>query len=420
MKKAISKILVSVMLLAMFAGVGTAFAEESCTVTMWLFPLGGDARAAEERAMYDRFIAEFESQNPGIKVDLQLVPWDNRETRMMTALAAGKGPDCVYLNPDILKLFALNQLVVPITQYVDKKTLSDFDQNVINQATIGGELYGIPCLIDIGVPCYNLDLLAKVGYSEENLPKTWDEFDALLGKLKEAGIYQQYSLGCISAYANAMFFSEGCDMIKEDGTVVIDNEAGMKVLQRLYDWYKKGYTPRDSSSVYDQDAGFLSGEIATTLSPDGSGFYVRKIGNAKFNWAPGPVLSGPGGTWAMSTCASIGVTSNCKNVAATVKWVEFFTSAKNNGEWNAWAGYFSPRKSAGNPIPDNKGVAMAYSFMNAVRGEPNHAASRQINPIFTSNMQAILNESVTVAEGAANMKAEMEALVANLEAMKPE
>ena len=122
----------------------------------------------------------------------------------------------------------------------------------------------------------------------------------------------------------------------------------------------------------------------------------------------------------MSTCASIGVTSNCKNVAATVKWVEFFTNAKNNGEWNAFAGYFSPRKSAGNPIPDNKGVAMAYSFMNAVRGEPNHAASRQINPIFTSNMQAILNESVTVAEGAVNMKAEMEALVANLEAMKPE
>lgn len=182
---------------------------------MWLFPLGGDARSAEERAMYDRFIAEFESQNPGIKVDLQLAPWDNRETRMMTALVAGKGPDCVYLNPDILKLFALNQLVVPITQYVDKETLGDFDQNVINQATIGGELYGIPCLIDIGLPCYNLDLLAKVGYSEENLPKTWEEFDALLGKLKEAGItgiYQQYSLGCISAYANAMFFSEGCDM----------------------------------------------------------------------------------------------------------------------------------------------------------------------------------------------------------------
>jgi hypothetical protein len=63
---------------------------------------------------------------------------------------------------------------------------------------------------------------------------------------------------------------------------------------------------------------------------------------------------------------------------------------------------------------------MAYNFMSAVRGEPSHAASRQINPIFTSNMQAILNESVTVAEGAANMKAEMESLVANLEAIKPQ
>lgn len=424
MKKTVSMILALLMILTACAGFGTvALAEGDVTVTMWLFPLGGDDRAVEEREMYDRFIGEFEAQNPGIKIDLQLVPWDNRETKMMTALAAGKGPDCVYLNPDILKLFALNQLVVPIDEYIDAASLEDFEDNVIAQATINGRLYGIPCLIDIGVPCYNMDLLAQVGITDESeLPKTWDELDVLLEKLHAAGItgiYEQYTLGCISSYANAMYFSEGCDMIEEDGTVVIDNEAGMKVMNRLVSWYEKGYTPQDSATVSDKDAGFLSGEIAVALPAGGSGFYVRQIGEASFNWAPGPAPAGPGGTWTMSTCASIGVTSNAKNLPETVKWVDFFTSAKNNGEWNSWAGYFSPRKSAGNPIPDNKGVSKAYEFMNAVRGEPNHAASRQINPIWTSNTQAILNKAVSVEEGVANMKAEFEALIANLEAMKP-
>ena len=39
---------------------------------------------------------------------------------------------------------------------------------------------GLPCLIDLGTPCYNLDLLAEIGMTEEDLPTTWDEYDAML------------------------------------------------------------------------------------------------------------------------------------------------------------------------------------------------------------------------------------------------
>ena len=40
--------------------------------------------------------------------------------------------------------------------------------------------------------------------------------------------------------------SEGCDVVKEDGTVDVDGEAGRKVLERLASWYQNGYTSRDS------------------------------------------------------------------------------------------------------------------------------------------------------------------------------
>ncbi len=48
--------------------------NEPYEIKVWMFPLGGDERAAEERAMYDRMIEEFEAENEGLTVDLQLLP----------------------------------------------------------------------------------------------------------------------------------------------------------------------------------------------------------------------------------------------------------------------------------------------------------------------------------------------------------
>ncbi len=397
---------------------------EPYTVNAWLFPLGGDERAAEERALYDGMIADFKTEFPTLDVSMQLVPWDNRETKMMTAIAANKGPDCVYLNPDILKLFQFNGVLVSMDDYVGDDVRSEIEPAILNNAIIDGKLYGIPCLIDIGVPAYNMDLLAKVGVTTfEQLPTTWDQYDELLGKLNDAGIpgvYFQYATGPISSYANAMWFSYGCDVIEPNGTVVIDNEPGLKVLNMMVDWYKKGYTPTDSVSVFDQDAAFLSGKVATTLSPDGTGFFVRKAPQAEFNLMAGPVLSGPAGRFTMSTCASIGITVSCKNVPATAEWVKFFTNKKNNDAWMAFGGYVPARKGAVNPHPEIDGLKIAYESLDAVRGEPNHAAARTIGPVFISNIQAMCSGSVTFDQGVADMKKGFEDIVTGLNAIKPQ
>lgn len=400
-----------------------AAANDPYEIKVWMFPLGGDEKANEEREMYDRMIAEFESQNEGLTVDLQLLPWDNRETKMMTAIAAGKGPDCVYLNPDILKLFQYNGVLEPMTPYLDDEFKSSFSESILSQVSVDGEIYGAPALVDVGVPVYNLDLLEKVGVTKDQLPKTWDEYNDLMVKLGEKdipGVYYQYSTGPLSSYTYAMWFCYGADVITEDGKVTIDDENGKKVLNMITDWYKKGYTPKDSLSVFDQDAAFLSGKVASTLSPDGVAFFMRKGENINFNWAPGPVLEGPAGKYTMSTCGSIAVTKNTKNAEAAAKWAQFFVSQKNNDEWTKFAGLIPARKDAVNPYPDNEGISIAFANVDAVKGEPNHAASRTISPVFVSNIQAMCNDSVTVDQGIADMKKGFEEIITGLEALKPE
>ena len=162
---------------------------DAADLTMWIFPFSTDETANQEREMYDEMIAEFEAANPGITMTIEIIPWNNRETKMLTAIAANSGPDIMYLNTDILKLFQAYGVLAPITDYVSDETLAEYEQSLLDGSVLlDGELYGLPCLIDLGTPCYNLDLLAEIGMTEEDLPTTWDEYDAMLAALDEAGI----------------------------------------------------------------------------------------------------------------------------------------------------------------------------------------------------------------------------------------
>ncbi len=416
MKKFLSILMTAMLLMSLFAVSASAEAVE---ITMWIFPLGGDERAAEERAMYDSISAAFTEQNPDIKVNIEMVPWDNRETKMLTAFGAGQGPDCMYMNPDIMKLFQTYDVLLPLDEYVSEEHLAGFNQDLLkNGAMIDGKLYGLPCLVDIGVPLYNLDMMAKAGLTEEDIPTTWDEYDALLGKLKEAGMYGtyfNYSYGPVSDYSYAMFFSEGCDMVLEDGTVTVDDAAGMKVLNRIVSWYQKGYTPADSLSVFDDGPAFAEQRVATFLPAGGSGMLLRYTPNLTFNWAAGPVLSGDAGAYTMSTAASFSVSRNCKNPEAAVKWLEFFTNDENSAAWNNFAGYVSPRSNAVNTNADVKGFDIVLNSLGCVRGEVNHACARTMQSAYRPNLQAMAEGSVSVEDGVKQLKADIEKLIAELE-----
>lgn len=405
--------------LLMLASMCAAALADGETLTMWTFPFSTDENAAEERAMYDEMTAEFEAQT-GVKVNVEIIPWANRETKMLTAIAAKSGPDIMYLNSDILKLFKAYGILAPITDYVSQETIDGYAAQMLDGSVrFDGVIYGLPCLIDLGAPVYNLDLLAEIGMTEETLPKTWDEYDAMLAALKEKGItgvYCNYAGGLVSGYAYPMFFSEGCDVIKEDGTVDIDSEAGRKVLNRLVSWYQNGYTPTDSMSVSDDDANFISGKVASCLSPKGAGFFTRVAPTLTFNWAAGPILAGDAGQYGISTVAALGVSNNCKNVEMAAKWIEFFVDNDRNARFTSFGGYISPKNGATTAYTA-KGYEQVLSNLQCVKGEANHAAARTLGTVYVPDIQAMLSGSVDFETGVAKMKTDMEALVANIEAL---
>ena len=120
MKKFLTLMLAAIMLLSLAS---FANAEETTDLVMWIFPFSTDETAAQEREMYETMCAEFTAANPGINVTMEIIPWPNRETKMLTAIAANAGPDIMYLNSDILKLFQAYGVLAPITEYVSEEKI---------------------------------------------------------------------------------------------------------------------------------------------------------------------------------------------------------------------------------------------------------------------------------------------------------
>lgn len=415
MKKFLTLMLAAIMLLSLAS---FANAEETTDLVMWIFPFSTDETAAQEREMYETMCAEFTAANPGINVTMEIIPWSNRETKMLTAIAANAGPDIMYLNSDILKLFQAYGVLAPITEYVSEETLSNYERTLLEGSVIlDGEVYGLPVLIDLGTPCYNMDLLAEIGMTKETLPTTWDEFDAMLAALKEkdiTGIYFNYAQGLISGGAYSMLFSEGCDVVTDAGEVVIDNEAGRKCIERMVSWYQKGYTPTDSLSVADNDANFIAGNVASCISSTGAGFYTHIAPTLTFNWEAGPILKGDAGQYGLSTVAALGVARTCKNVEAAAKWCEFFCNKENNAKFTDFGGYISP--VIGATQKEGKGYDIILNTLGAVKGDPNHAVSRTLGNAWTANFQALVGGG-DIESGIATIKSAMEGLVANVEAL---
>ncbi|MGW3627050.1 ABC transporter substrate-binding protein [Streptomyces sp. NPDC000880] len=124
--------------------------------------------------------AEFESTNPGIKIDVQIESWNDVDRKVAEMVKAGKAPDIAqigayadYAAAD--KLYSADQLLsIPV------------QSNFLVPLTDAGEMkrvqYGLPFVASTRLLFYNKKLFKEAGIQED--PKTWDDLKADAEKLK--------------------------------------------------------------------------------------------------------------------------------------------------------------------------------------------------------------------------------------------
>ena len=106
-----------------------------------------------------------------------------------------------------------------------------------------GQLMAMPFNTSVPALFYNTEALAKVGYTANSIPRTWDEFEVLAAKLKSAGFSCVYTSGypawILSESFSAMHGLPMTDAVTKKA--IYNNKGVVSHLARLRRWQLSGY-----------------------------------------------------------------------------------------------------------------------------------------------------------------------------------
>ena len=136
---------------------------------------------AEQQAVLDEIIAEFQKDYPNIQVKRVHHETEDLRKNFTSAAIGGAGPDVVLGPNDNLGVFVPGDLIVDATTVMGEGFFSDFETSALDASKYNGKQYMVPdrngnelCLI------VNKKIVSKA-------PKTWDELVEIGAKLKKEG-----------------------------------------------------------------------------------------------------------------------------------------------------------------------------------------------------------------------------------------
>jgi len=131
---------------------------------------------AQYEPIWKSIVADFEANNPGVKIEPILVPRADNWTKFVTAAQARIAP-CVVSVPVPSAAFA--GYLMPMDEFWEKEP--DTYKAIWSPESLGagrfeGSLYGMPHYSGIYGEVYNVDMVSAAGLDPNNPPSTWDEY----------------------------------------------------------------------------------------------------------------------------------------------------------------------------------------------------------------------------------------------------
>ena len=218
-------------------------------------------------------IEAFQKLHPGVEIDFQIKASDQYYNLLATAFAGGDAPDLFWTNGNAttnMGAYAEQNLLMKLN---DKLDVSLFTENMLKISTIGDTLYASPTAESGGRACfYNKDIFDKLGLS---IPKTFDEFEAMLAKIHEAGIIP-ISFAGSSSWSTLFFFEPVLAAMHLDYTesylagehVKINDDRVAAAMKKIIEWGEKGYFGAGYTGVNGAGSmlAFSKGEAAMTVN----------------------------------------------------------------------------------------------------------------------------------------------------------
>lgn len=311
-----------------------AHAQDPTTVTFWQF-------STEQFAIdsWTAGIAEFEKLNPGITVNMELVPWADQHQKLITGLTTGALPDVSMLGNNVVAEFQALDALEPLTPYFTAWS-EEIGRDITEDIWPGDELYyklgadwwGSPVAEETRCLYYRKDLVSAAGLDEAG-PGTWERAREYALALTRDGVYGFGIPGGITYPTLQTFMSVylgyGARMLKDDGTCGFDSPEFREALTYYTNLYLVDkVTPPDSPTYDNQPLRQLFGQGKLGMFIEGPSLWTELNQNKPdFLESVGvaPVPSGAEGRFGFLGGWPLVMWKTAKDKEATFKWIRFAT-----------------------------------------------------------------------------------------------
>lgn len=300
-------------------------------------------------------VPEFERTHPGIRVDVQQLPWSAAHEKLLTAFAGDATPDVCQLGntwiPEFVALGALEPLDAAVaSSSVDPR---DFFGGIWDTNVVAGRLYGVPWYVDTRLLFYRRDLLEAAGVGD--VPTSWSDWVRTLAALKanaQAGRYPiLLPLNEVEPLV-ALALQQPDPLLRDDAQYGNFQSAGFRRALAFYAaMFRDGYAPivtaSDTSNVWND---FGRGMFAFYITgPWNIGEFQRRLPAAvqtAWTTAPLPGPDGPGASIAGGASLVVFRASRAKDAAWQL--VEYLARPDVSLRFHALTGDLPPRRTTWN------------------------------------------------------------------------
>ena len=336
-------------LLLVLAGTAAGCAREagSEAITLRFWAMGREAEVVAG------LLPAFEAEHPGVRVELQAVPWSAAHEKLLTAYAAAAMPDLLQLGNTWIPEFAALDALEPLQGRVDASQgidAGDYFTGIWDTNVVDGALVGVPWYVDTRLLFYRKDILRDAGVDVP--PRTWDEWAAAMAAIKRhVGAGRYAILLPLNEFEPqlSLALQQPDPLLRDNGTRGNFDSPGFRRALAFYaDAFEQGWAPVLSetqiANVWDE---FFRGFNAFYLSGPWNirEFRRRAPPELAGEWGTMP-LPGPDGAGAgIAGGTSLVLPRGGAHAAPAWLLVEYLSRPGVQREFHAQSGNLPPRRS---------------------------------------------------------------------------
>ncbi len=327
--------------------------------------------------VYNKLIADFTKDNPGIKVTMESVPFAEYQQKV-SVLAAGRSlPDIAWVSERMLPQFKANGILADVSEFKEDASfkLEDYIPSTLDLFRDGDQLLGLPFSTPPVVMFYNKTLFDAAGLTDPNTLAaagqwTWAKFEETAKTLSNknaanriygANFFRDWKTWAIlSSYS----WSFGSGPFNDEMTKFTWNDAyGVETFAML----ERMMFTDESHPKAGEQISFDAGNVGMFFDNYSYVSKAREI--TGFEWSIAPMPAGDKGSVSMLGQAGYTLFKDSKHPEEAKKLLKYFASEQGI---QATATYF---------VPPRTSVLNSDVFLN----QPNNPSKEHI-------IQAVIDE----------------------------